>query len=137
MKLVVKPVDVLRSKVIEPGWYLARITKAVDKPAKTDGSMNSELSFEIVSPSGGGTTPFKGVPVSNVFNEKFPGFAIEFIEAMGGKVSESSTVEFEIGPKLVGKPIEINVNNELYQTRMLNKIIGFRPAPAAQGVPAS
>jgi len=137
MKLTVKPQDVLRSKTMDPGWYVAKITKMVDKPAVKDGSMNTEMQVEIVSPAGGGETPYKGVPIMHWFNEKYPQFTIEFIEAMGGTVSETKNVEFELGVNLVGKPVEVNVINEMYLTRMTNKIANFRAHSKSTGVPTS
>ena len=136
MKLTVKPADVLRSKTMDPGWYVAKIVKMQDKPAAKDGSMNTELNVEILAPAGGGETPYKGVPIQHWFNEKVPGFAIEFIEAMGGSVSETKSVEFELGQNLVGKFVEVNIINEMYLTRMTNKIANFRAHKVA-GVPTA
>lgn len=120
MRLTITPQDVLRSKTIEPGWHPVEITDVVDSLAKSDNSQNTTVKMVII----GG--PFKGVPVDRLFNEKAPGFAINFVEALGGKVSETENVSIELGENLKGRKLQVYIKNELWQGQMKNRVEDFK-----------
>ncbi len=118
-KIRISPEDILRSKTIKPGWYRATVKRVGEKPAKTDGSTTWPIDFSIITEG-----EFAGVPVSTVFSEKAPGFAIKFIEACGGKIDKDGG-EMELS-RAVGKELEIFVDNDLYDGRLTNKIKDYR-----------
>ena len=112
--------DILRSKIVTPGWYAAVVKSVAQKAAKTDGSTNTIISFKVV----GGT--YDGVPIDTLFSEKAPGFAVPLMEALlGRKISpDGEQVDFE---KAVGKEILIYVKNGMFNNRPKNEIEDYRP----------
>jgi hypothetical protein len=123
-KIRVTREDMLRSKTVKPGWYRATVKRVGEKPAKTDGSTTWPIDFTLLSEG-----EFQGVPVSTVFSEKAPGFAIKFIEACGGKVGPDGG-EMELS-RAEGKELEIFIDNDLYDGRLTNKIKDYRSIVAA------
>ena len=119
MTFGVSKTDILRSKTVTPGWYPATLKSIDQKPAKTDGSINTIVHFII---DGG---PFDGVPVDSLFSEKAPGFAVPLMEALlGRKIKpEGEQVDFEKG---IGSKIKIYVVNDKYMGRMTNKVEDYR-----------
>jgi hypothetical protein len=121
MKLVIKPSDVLRAKIVEPGWYPAVITDVVDSVAGTDQSANCTVHFQILDGK------FKDVPVSRLFNEKAPGFAIGLIEALTkAKVSETEETAVSLDKDIIGRKVMLEVKNDMYKNQMQNKVTEFR-----------
>lgn len=117
----VNKTDILRSKVVDPpGWYPAVLKAVNQKPAKTDGSINTICTFHILE------GPYAGVPIDSLFSEKAPGFAVPLMEALlGRKINpEGEQVDFEKG---IGTKIKIYVINDIYQGRKVNKIEDYRP----------
>jgi hypothetical protein len=121
----ITPTDLLRSKTVQPGWYQVEVKKVVQKPAKTDGSINTIVSVIIV---GGG--PYDGVPIDHTFSEKAPGFAIPFVAAVTGKPIRTpedlvtAGYDFDLAE---GKKIGAEVINDTYQNRLTNKIKDWKP----------
>lgn len=110
--------DLLRSKVVQPGWYPALIKSVTTKPAKTDGSLNTTIHCVI---QGGA---FDGVPVDRLFSEKAPGFAENFVVAVtGAPVDPDQEYDFE---RAVGKEVMIYVKNREWQGRLTNDIADFK-----------
>lgn len=107
--------DLLRSKVIKPAWYRAKVERVGEQPAKTDGSTTYPVEAVITQDG-----DFKGVPLNWTFSEKAPGFAIKFIEACGGKIGPEGG-KFDLG-KAAGKELKVYVDNELYEGRMVNRV---------------
>lgn len=121
MKLIIKPTDVLRSKIVEPGWYPGEITDVVDSVAGTDHSANCTVHFTILEGK------FKGVPVTRLFNEKAPGFAISLIEALTkAKVSEEEETAVELNKDIIGRKVMLEVINDMYKNQMQNKVKDFK-----------
>lgn len=127
---VLSPADLMFDKPVEPGWYLAEITKfdtAVTKDnAKTgkpsDGSVNAVFTFTVID----GPEHLKGRTFDQYFNEKWlkfgknlwaciiPGFGRE----KGGALSE------EAFRAAVGKKISVR----LIQDGKFAKIEDYKPA---------
>ena len=112
--------DLLRSKLIPPGWYPSTIRAVTQKAAKTDGSTNTEIDLVV---SGG---PFDGVPVIRVFSEKAPGFAKNFAAAVLGRPVRDDGEEFDF-ERAVGKKIKVYYTNEKYLGRLVNRAEDFAP----------
>lgn len=110
--------DILRAKTVQPGMYQAVIKAVNQKAAKTDGSINTIVTFQIL-----GST-FDGVPVDFLISEKAPGYASELISILTGKQWDGEPVELD---NAVGKKMKIKVVNDTYQGRLTNKIDGFAP----------
>jgi hypothetical protein len=121
MRLTITPQDALRGKVCDPDqWYPVEITKVEEKEASTDQSMNLNLEAKII----GGK--FKDVPLRRTFNEKAPGFLVNFIKALGGSVSESENTVVDLGENLIGRQMQWFVKNSMYNSQMKNDVADFR-----------
>jgi len=119
LTFVITKEDMLRTKIVDPGWYKTTIKKITQEAAKTDGSTNTWIDLTIAE------GPHANVPLRRVFNEKAPGFAIPFIQALGGKVTEEGgTFDME---KAVGKQILAYVKTGMYLDKPQNQVEDFRP----------
>jgi len=114
--------DMLRSKVVEPGWYATKVTKVSQEPASTDGSTNTIVDMIITQPGA-----FEGVPLRRYFSEKAPGFAAPFLIAVGCNLGDNgAVVDFE---RAVGREILTYIKNEMYGDRQTNKAEDFKALP--------
>jgi len=113
--------DVLRGKMVEVGWHEAVVKEIVESAAATDGSTNWKLT--VVIREGG---KFDGVPLDRYFNEKAPGFALNYFKAHGANIDEKNGGDLDF-QKTIGRPIGIFVEIEEYQKRPKNVIKDFRP----------
>lgn len=113
--------DVLRTRVIEPGWYKTKITKVIQQPATTDGSTNTWIDMVITD------GPQKDVPLRRNFNEKAPGFAISFIIALGGNIDPEKGGTFDM-ERAVGKAIMAYVSSGMYNNKPQNNVDDFKAA---------
>lgn len=120
-KFVITPGDALRGKPIKPGWYPAEIIKVEEKLAKTDQSQNVNVSWRILAGE------FKNHEVTRTFNEKAPGFLIEFLESFGAKLNKDQNTEVELGDNLVTKKQQIYIVNGEYNGKTTNNVESFRP----------
>lgn len=119
LSFVITREDMLRSTVIEPGWYKVLITKVLQEPAKTDGSTNTWIDMVIQE------GPRKDVPLRKNFSEKAPGFAIPFLAALGKKIGDQGgTVDME---QAKGKTLLVYVKNGMYNNQMQNQVEDFKP----------
>jgi hypothetical protein len=114
--------DLLRGKLVDPGWYRSKVKSVEEKPSSTDSSQNWNVEFLIIG------TAFEGVPVKRTFNEKAPGFAVDFLMQFGWKPdANGGSLDLH---KTEGKTVKIHIINDNYQNRMTNKIDGFMPDAA-------
>lgn len=111
--------DILRSKLVQPGWYLLSIEGLEKKLAAKGDSTNYNYETTVVKNADNGEASFKGVPVTINFNSKAKGFMIGFFEALGGEAVPGARFNEETA---VGKQIEAFISNEEYDGRMINKI---------------
>lgn len=121
--------DILRSKVVTPGWYRVRIDGSGQKPSKDGGSMNYTMEGTILFNADDGSKEFTGVPLDWNFNSKAIGFMVGFFSALGAEVTANSRLNTD---NAVGKELDIFVENELYQGTMKNRINHKYRAPRAE-----
>lgn len=119
-KIRISREDMLKSKVVEPGWYPCEIVRSSEAPSKTDGSMNYTVEMKILD------GPFKDVTVYRLFNEKGMGYAVRFLESLGAKVDPDKGGEFDLD-RAVGKKLTVYIKNEIYEGQMRNRVEDFRP----------
>ncbi len=130
MKIQISKADLLRGETINPSWYEAVVVSMVAKAPKTGGdSMNYVPTFKIPS--------LDDREVPHTFNSKAIGRMGPFIAAIQGKplkevleALDKGNLEFET-EEAVGKKLLINIKNEEYQGRLVNKVDGFLPAGSA------
>jgi hypothetical protein len=111
--------DLLRGKVVEPAWYVMHIESVGEAPSKDGGSTNYPVEGVIVKNADNGNEEFKGVPIDWNFNSKAIGFAVGFLTAFG--VDVKSGARFDLA-NAAGKQLEVFVENDTYQGRMVNRV---------------
>jgi hypothetical protein len=111
--------DLLRGKVVEPGWYLVSIDNIGEAPSKDGGSTNYPIEGKIVKNADTGSEEFAGVPLDWNFNSKAIGFAVGFLAAFG--VTVTAGQRFELA-NAIGKYVEVFVENGEWQGRIVNRV---------------
>lgn len=115
------PEDLLRGKIITPGWYLAKIKSVGSKPSKDGGSTNYPVEFVLLKEADSGSEEFSGVPVTGNFNSKAMGFSQGFFKALMGGAELESGKNYDI-EAAQGEMIEVFIENDQYEGRMVNRI---------------
>lgn len=125
--------DLLKRTIVKAGWYPCRVAEITEKAAKTDGSTNVLVAFEII----GGE--FKGVPLRHNFNEKWSivdRYASAFGINVSQKVEESGGEwEFEFKPSLNRTLMVYTKPGKDDQGRDINSVEDFRPMEAVAAAP--
>jgi len=107
---VLTPTDLMFDKPVDPGWYLAEVTKyeekvTKDKPDKpSDGSTNAVFTLKVIE----GPEHLKGRTFDSYFNEKHLKFGKNFWACIipnfgreaGGQLS-SEAFEASVGKKMM------------------------------------
>lgn len=117
--------DILRGKLVTPGWYPMLVKSFSEEQAGTDGSALYVYSIVI---DGG---PFDKVPVRFQISEKALGMGTELIEACGFEVKAGVPIELD---KMVGKKVEGFVQRGEFKGRGKNEIVSFRKSHAQKEV---
>ncbi len=111
--------EILRGKVVTPGWFRLKIDAVGEAPSKDGGSTNYPVEGVIIKNADDGSTDFAGVPISWNFNSKAISFAIGFLQALGVEVKAGTRYDLSNG---AGKEIEVFVENDTYQGRLVNRV---------------
>jgi len=111
--------DLLRGKVVEPAWYVVTINSVGEAPSKDGGSTNYPVEGTIVKNADNGSEEFVNVPLDWNFNSKAIGFAVGFLAAFG--VDVKSGARFDLA-NAAGRQIEVFVENDTWQGRMVNRV---------------
>lgn len=126
MRFQISPQDVKRSKVVRPGWYLAKVTKVALEDAKDGQSKNIVIDLEGLEGDS------QGVPFRTWVSEKAPGLAVPIVKAFGGSVSEDSGADFDFDT-ILAQQVRIEIITDKYQGRPTNKINDWAPATVGAG----
>lgn len=111
--------DILRGKVVTPGWYRVMINSVGEAPSKDAGSTNYPVEGTIVKNADDGSTEFAQVPLDWNFNSKAIGFASGYLQALGYEVASGKRYDLA---NTAGKEIEVFVENGEYQGRIVNRV---------------
>ena len=111
--------DILRGKVLTPGWYRVKIDSIGEAPSKDQGSTNYPVEGTVLFNADNGDKAFEGVPLDWNFNSKAIGFAIGFLEAFGITVTPEQ--RFDLA-SAAGKELDVFVENGEYQGRIVNRV---------------
>jgi hypothetical protein len=111
--------DLLRGKVVEPAWYRVRVEGVGEALSKDAQSTNYPVEGTILFNGDTGSTEFQGVPLDWNFNSKAIGFAVGFLGAFG--VAVEAGKRFELN-NAAGKELDVFVENDTYQGRMVNRV---------------
>ena len=122
--------DLQRGKLITPAWYLVHVDDVSQALSKNGDSTNFLIKGTIVKNADVPTdSSFTGFPTPYWnFNSKAKGFMIGFFAAMGIEPSEGQRYDLEA---FKGREIEVMIENDLYEGRMVNRINHKYRKPAA------
>lgn len=110
--------DILRSRLITPGWYRVRIDSVNEALSKAGDSTNFVVDATVLK-GADGSEEYAGCPTPYWnFNSKAPGFVVGFLASLG---VDPKAGRYDLA-KSVGKEIEIFIKNEMYEGRMVNKM---------------
>jgi hypothetical protein len=112
--------DILRGKVVTPGWYRVKVDAVGEALASSGKTTNYPVEGTIVKNSDDGSTDFAGVPTPPtwMFNSGYISKAEGFIVSLGGQWNAG---RIDLGAA-AGKEIDVFIENELYQGSMVNRI---------------
>ncbi len=114
--------DLLRGKLVTPGWYVVELGAFTQKLAKSGESNNYIFEdSKIVKNAETGSEEFAGVPLNILFSghPKAKGFMVGFFSALGADIKPGSRLNLE---NAAGKQIEVFVDNDIYEGRTVNRI---------------
>jgi len=114
--------DLLRGKLITPGWYRVIVNSVGEAPAKQSDkgpSANYPVEATILFHGDTGDKEFSGCPVDWNFNSKAIGFAVGFLQAFGVEVKSGTRFDLKSAE---GREVDVFVENDTYQNRMVNRV---------------
>lgn len=119
--------DLLRSKIVNPGWYQVELGEYEEKLSQAGDSTNMVFKdSKIIRNAEDGSTDFAGVPLRVSFNTKAKGFVVGFMRAFGIEVAKGQ--RYDLG-SMTGRQVIAFVGNSEYQGNPQNNVEGkFRPA---------
>jgi len=130
MRFAITREDVLKGKVVDPGFYKVKIKGIVEGVAgpksANPGSATVAVHYSITEGK------FKDVPLQSTFSELAPGMAVPFFNALlpadkriTDKDDNPELPEFD--EKLIGLELQVNVVNNMYNGKPQNNIQEYRP----------
>ena len=112
--------DILRSKIIKPAWYRVRINKVTEALSKNGDSTNWILEGKVLHDADTGDKEFENVPSPYWnLNSKAKGFMVGFFASLGVEILPGTRVDFK---NAEGRELDVFVENEMYENRMVNRI---------------
>jgi len=114
--------DLLRGKLITPGWYRIKVDNVGEAPAKPSDkgpSINYPVEATVLFNGDNGDTEFANVPIEWNFNSKAISLARGFLEAFG--VVVQAKMRFDL-KSAEGRELDVFIENEMYQNRFINKV---------------
>lgn len=114
--------DLLRGRIITPGWYRVRIESVGEAPAKASEkgpSTNYPVEGTVLFHGDSGDTEFAGTPVDWNFNSKAIGFAVGFLQAFGVEVKAGTRFDLNSAS---GREVDVYIENDTWQNRTVNRI---------------
>ena len=118
--------DLLRSKIVTPGWYEVLVTHVGTKPAKGDNPETTTIwpiDGKIIKNAENGSTEFSGVPTPAGWNfndnPKAKGFIVGFLTCLGAEIKPGVKIELAAAE---GKRLLVFIANDQYEGRMVNRI---------------
>jgi hypothetical protein len=129
LKFIVTREDMLRGKILDPGWYKVRVSKATQEPSSAGDSTNTWIHFTVLGgPEQKDKSKIVETPLRRCFSEKAPGFIVPYLVACGAKVNEDGG-EFDV-EKSVGKELMVYVKTGMYENKPQNNVEDFKAIAA-------
>ena len=123
-RLTITPQDMKRSTVLNQGWYPVEVVAVTEEPNAKGDSTNIIVDLVGIASNDPEKNLGAGVPLRRYFTEKAPGFAVNFIKACGGNISDEGGT-FDIASS-VGRKLEAFVKPRPYEGRLTNDVADFR-----------
>lgn len=125
--------DVMGGKVYEPAWYRVRIDDYSNGPSKNleNPSTNHTYQGTILFNADTGDKKYEDHPLTWMFNSRAMGFTKGFLIALGvpeESITPDSRFDFK---NALGKEIDIYVENDTYEGRLVNRVNHKYRAPRA------
>jgi len=118
--------DILRNKIVTPGWYHVRVDRVLEKPSTGTNPETTTiwpLEGTIIKNADNGSEEFAGVPTPAGWNfndnPKAKGFMIGFFSSLGAEVTPGTRMELKVAE---GKELEVFIENDTYEGRIVNRI---------------
>jgi len=123
--------DLLRDKLVTPGWYRVLIENVDEwQPSKDRKSQNMVLEGTILFNAENGSKEFADIPIGGMgtwnFNTKAMGFSLGLTRAMAKQcgyspedITENTKIEFK---NCEGKQIDVFIINDSFEGRLKNKV---------------
>jgi hypothetical protein len=126
--------DILRSKLVDEGWYPAKVTEIQGPVASKAGdSHNFILRYTL-----GEKSPAPGKIIEEYFNSKAMGRMIPLVAACKGQDASSiidAGAAFQLDTdEIFGKEFDLKVIREQFEGQWNNKAGGYLPKGKAAGV---
>lgn len=129
--------DLLRGKIITPGWYRVKINAVGEAPAKSSEkgpSTNYPVEATIMFNGDTGDTEFAGCPIDWNFNSKAIGFAVGYLQAFGVDVKPNTRFDLKSSE---GRELDVFIENDTYQNRLVNRVNHKYRTPREEVQPVS
>lgn len=125
--------DVMGGKVYEPAWYRVRVDDISVGPSKNLEKPSTNYTYQgtILFNADTGDRTYEEHPLTWMFNSRAMGFTKGFLMALGvpeESITPDSRFDFK---NAVGKEIDIYIENETYEGRLVNRVNHKYRAPRA------
>lgn len=127
--------DLISGKVYDPGWYRVRIDKFSAAPSKNLDTPSTNYKYEgtILFNADTGDKGYADHPLTWMFNSRAIGFTKGFLMGLGineNEITEDKRFTFE---SALGKEIDIFVENDTYDGRLVNRVNHKYRVPRTNG----
>lgn len=128
--------DLLRNKIVSPGWYEVEVLRVGTKPSKGDNPDTTTIwpiDGKIIKNADNGSEDFAGVPTPAGWNfndnPRAKGFIVGFIKSLGQEITPGKRVELA---NAEGMRLEVFIENDTFEGRIVNRINHkYRPLRSA------
>lgn len=118
--------DILRSKLLDPGWRSWQITKVDEpRPSEDKNALNYDITFVLID----ATPDLNGKEIKRTFSSKAMGMMIPLVQAVRGqKAAEVKIESFEFDmQELLNKKIDGFCKVDVYMGNSNNKVEEYAP----------
>ena len=119
--------DILRNKIVTPGWYVVKVERVGQKPSKGDNPDTTTIwpiDGKIIKNADNGSEEFAGVPTPAGWNfndnPRAKGFILGFVACIkGSEVKPGERIELAAAE---GKMLRVFIENDTFEGRVINRI---------------
>ena len=122
MRVRITKDDLLKTQLLEPGWYPCEITGYTEETSKKGDSVNMIPTFIVIGSKG------KGAVLRTWFNEQGTVYMKNFLESIGAKMGSDGDFDVDLSEKtLKGKRLQVYITRGEYQGKGQNSATDYRP----------